>query len=219
MTISTTWCTSAKSEIFSAAHCFQGPAVPTGSTTSGAFTITSLSSVSGLAVGMSVVDTGFGGVPTGAVIASIDSGSQITVSKAATATNSTVFSITGDHMAMVLINASPVGTYGAATTNYSQVTSNGDEVSGTGYTTGGIVMTNTSPAISGTQSYVNFTNPSWTSATFSTSGAVIVNESKRLGGTAGRTVGTYDFGGVQSVSSGTFTVLLPSAPNTVLTIT
>lgn len=218
MTITTAYCTSAKSEIQSAAHCFQGTAAPTGNTTSGNFTITGLSSVSALAVGMAVADTGFGGVPTGAVIASIDSSSQITVSKAATATNSTVFSITGDHFAAALIQATPSGNYDATTTNYSQITGNSDETTGSGYSAGGMNLVTTSPTISGTQAYVNFTNPSWTSATFTTSGCAVYNKSSRLGGTAGRTVAVYDFGGTQSVSAGTFTILLPAAPNTLFGI-
>jgi len=38
---------------------------------------------------------------------------------------------------IALIKASPSGTYGAATTNYSDVTGNSDEASGTGYSAGG----------------------------------------------------------------------------------
>lgn len=221
MTITTSYATSAKSEHYSAAHCFQSSITPTGTTSSAAFTITSMSSVAGIAVGMAISDTGHSGIPAGAVVASIDSGTQITSSKAATASNTaTALSLSGDVFAMALIVASPSGTYNASTTNYSQIVSNSDEVpNGSGYTTGGMALTNVSPAISGTSAYVTFSpNPSWTSATFTTSGAMVLNTSARLAGTTGRSMGVFDFGGVQSVTSGTFTVLLPGAPNTIFVI-
>ena len=42
-----------------------------------------------------------------------------------------------DTLKLALIKASPTGTYGAATTNYSDVTGNSDEASGSGYSAGG----------------------------------------------------------------------------------
>ena len=45
-----------------------------------------------------------------------------------------------DSIKMALIKATPAGTYGAATTNYSDVTGNSDEASGTNYTAGGNVF-------------------------------------------------------------------------------
>jgi hypothetical protein len=105
--------------------------------------------------------------------------------------------------------AVPVGTYGAATTNYSNLTGNSDEVVGTGYTTGGFAWTaaqNITPATTGTQAYWQWTvNPSWTGASFSTSGCIIYNTSA-----GNRAVYIGSFGGTQTVSSGTLTLLQPT---------
>ncbi len=74
--------------------------------------------------------------------------------------------------------ASLVGTYGAATTNYSQMLSNGDEVaSGGGYTSGGLTLTNVSPVLSGTVAYASFNTATWSAATFTASGILVYNSS------------------------------------------
>lgn len=106
--------------------------------------------------------------------------------------------------------ASPTGTYGAATTNYSDLTGNSDEVAnGNGYTTGGFPWTaaeNITPATSGTGAYWQWSvNPSWTSATFSTSGCLIYNSSE-----TNRCVYVGSFGGVQTVTAGTLTLIQPT---------
>lgn len=119
---------------------------------------------------------------------------------------------------MLLIKVGPSGTYdqtlanvgtpGSGTPSTTNVGT--DEVSGTGYTTGGFALTNVNPALSSNVATTSFSaNPTWTSATFSTTSAVIFTNDATLG-SAGRTVGNYDFGGTQSVSSGTFTVVVPS---------
>lgn len=101
-----------------------------------------------------------------------------------------------------------VGTPGSGTP--STVNVGTDEASGTGYTTGGVALTNTAPS---NASNVAFTtpaaNPSWSAATFSATGMVMYTNDVTLG-TAGRTVGYWDFGATQSVSSGTFTIVLPT---------
>lgn len=125
------------------------------------------------------------------------------------------FTITTGHVFKVpLCKTSPAGTYGAATTNYSDLTGNSDEVaSGGGYTTGGFAWTaaqNITPLTSGTTAYWSWSvNPSWTSATFSTAGCLIYNSSA-----SNKCVYVGDFGGNQSVSAGTFTLVLPSNSNT-----
>ncbi len=45
-----------------------------------------------------------------------------------------------DSLKLALIKATPTGTYNASTTNYSNVTGNSDEASGTNYTAGGQVL-------------------------------------------------------------------------------
>jgi hypothetical protein len=57
-------------------------------------------------------------------------------------------------------------------------------------------------------------NPSWTSATISTTAGVIYNSSTRLGAAAtplnGRSVSVHDFGGTQTVTGGTLTLVMPT---------
>lgn len=215
--ITSAYCTSAKAEHLWGAHCFGGQVTPTGTTSSGSFQITSMSSNAGIVVGMSITGTG---VPAGSVVASIDSASAITISKAATASGSVTLTLVGDVFKISLIKASPTGNYGASTVNYSDL--GADETSGTGYTAGGLALTNVSPTTSSGTAYVNFSpNPSWTSATFSTDGCLIYNSNARLGGTsgtntqgAGRALGVFSFGGTQSVSAGVLTILMPPATNT-----
>ncbi len=105
--------------------------------------------------------------------------------------------------------ASPTGTYGAATTNYSNLTGNSDEVSGTGYSAGGFAWTaaqNITPLTSGTGAYWQWSvNPSWTSASFSTSGCIIYNSSA-----SNKAVYVGSFGGTQTVTSGTLTLVQPT---------
>lgn len=116
---------------------------------------------------------------------------------------------TGHVFKMALIKPSPTGTYGAASVNYSDITGNSDEVSGTGYSAGGFAWTaaqNITPATSGTGAFWSWSiNPSWTSATFSAAGCEIYNSSS-----SNKAAYVGSFGGTQTVSAGTFTVLLPT---------
>ena len=93
-------------------------------------------------------------------------------------------------------------TLDASTTVYSAV----NEVTGTGYTAGGKILTN--PIISSNDytAYVSFDNVSWTGANFTARAALIYNASK-----ADRSVAILDFGSDKQTTS-TFTVTLP--PNT-----
>ena len=115
---------------------------------------------------------------------------------------------TGDTFKIALFkaNASIVGTYGAATTNYSNMTGNSDEVVGAGYTAGGNTLTNITPTSSGTTAFLDFADTTWASVTFSTRGALIYNSTD-----SDRAVCVLDFGGDQVVSSGDFTIVFPTA--------
>lgn len=207
MATTTAICTSFKSDVMSALMCFNAIVTPT-ATTATSFVLTSLSAMTGVAVGMSVSGTN---VAAGSVVASIDSATQVTVSKATTGSGSGItMTITGDTFKLALIKVGPAGTYGAASTNYTDITGNSDEASGTNYTAGGNSLTNISPTTSGTTSFVDFSDTSWTTATFSTTAAMIYNSSRR-GPTATRACSTHDFGGTQSVTAGTFTIVFPTA--------
>jgi hypothetical protein len=92
---------------------------------------------------------------------------------------------------------------GAGTTAY---TTSGEVASGNGYTTGGETLTNPVIGTSGTTAYVDFDNPEWTSASFTTAGALIYNDT-----TAGNNaIAVLNFGGDFTVTSGTFRIVFPS---------
>mgnify|MGYP003132461688 FL=1 len=110
-------------------------------------------------------------------------------------------------IALIKANASQSGTYNAATTNYSDVTGNSDELPATGgYTTGGNTLTNIDPTTSGTTAFVDFADTTWTSATFTTRGCIIYNTSQ-----SNKAVMVIDFGADFSVSGGTFQIQFPTA--------
>lgn len=96
-------------------------------------------------------------------------------------------------------------TLGASTTAYSTT----NEISGTGYTAGGNTLTGATIATSGTTAYVDFDDPEWTSASFTTAGALIYNST--LAGN--EAIAVLDFGGDFTVTSGTFRIVFP-APGT-----
>jgi hypothetical protein len=103
--------------------------------------------------------------------------------------------------------ASQSGTYGAATTNYSDVTGNSDELAATGgYSSGGNTLTNIAPTSAGTTAYIDWADTEWTSATFTTRGCIIYNSND--GNSA---VMVINFGADYSVSGGTFKIEFPAA--------
>jgi hypothetical protein len=93
---------------------------------------------------------------------------------------------------------------GADTTAY---TTNG-EITGTGYTAGGKILTGTTINSSNGTVYINFNNVVWTPASFTARGALIYNASK-----ANRSVAVLDFGS-DKTSSNSFTITMPSNTNT-----
>ena len=109
-------------------------------------------------------------------------------------------------IALFKATASIVGTYGAATTNYSDVTGNSDEASGSGYTAGGNTLTNVTPTSSGTTAFTDFDNTTWSTATITASGALIYNSSA-----SNAAVAVLDFGGDKTSTAGDFTIVFPTA--------
>ena len=89
---------------------------------------------------------------------------------------------------------------GASTTVY---TSSG-EISGTGYTAGGQVMTGISVSVTDTTAFVNFTNVVWTTGAFTARGALIYNSSK-----GNKSVAVLDFGADKTTTT-SFTVVMPT---------
>ena len=79
-----------------------------------------------------------------------------------------------------------------------------NEISGTGYTAGGEILTPIVPASSGQTAYVSFNNVTWTGASFTARGALIYNS------TTGSAVAVLDFGNDKTATN-TFTVTFPTA--------
>jgi hypothetical protein len=78
------------------------------------------------------------------------------------------------------------------------------EVTGVGYTASGEILTGAVVTRTGNISYVSFSNPSWTAATFTTRGALIYNSSK-----SNRSVGVLNFGLDQTMLSQQFQIQFP----------
>ena len=98
-------------------------------------------------------------------------------------------------------------TIDTTTTAYSATN---EVASGGGYTTGGEALTNTGVAKSTVTSYTDFSDVSWTSASFTARGCLIYNSSTISGLTTNAAVCSIDFGGDKTVSSGTFTIQFPT---------
>lgn len=111
-----------------------------------------------------------------------------------------------DTLKLALIKASPSGTYGVATTNYSDVTGNSDEASGTGYSAGGGTLDSPVITLSGTTAFVDFADEAFSNVTVSADGCIIYNSSQ-----SNKAIAVFDFGGTVSATSGTLTVQFPTA--------
>ena len=119
-----------------------------------------------------------------------------------------------DTYKMLLIKPSPSGTYDSTLTNVgtpgsgtpSSSNVGTDEVSGTGYTSGGNTLSGFSVSSSGTTAWLTFSNTSWASSSISAIAAVIYNSTQ-----SGKVVAVIDFGGTFTDASGTFTVNFPVA--------
>ena len=93
---------------------------------------------------------------------------------------------------------------GATTTAYATT----NEVSGTGYTAGGVTLSSQAVAYdsSNNVAYFDAADPSWASATITARGALIYNNTK-----SNASIAVLDFGSDFSSSNGTFQVQFPSA--------
>lgn len=110
-----------------------------------------------------------------------------------------IHNLTTDTLKIALYTGN--ATLGADTTAYSTT----NEITGTGYTAGGVTLTGVTVNSSEYTAYVSFNNPSWTSASFTARAALIYNASK-----ANRSIAVLDFGADKTVSGNTFTITLPT---------
>lgn len=106
--------------------------------------------------------------------------------------------LTTDVLKMALFTAN--ADLNADTTAYAAT----NEVTGIGYTAGGVVLTNVTVLTSGTTAYVNFDNAVWYTAGFTARCALVYNSSK-----SNKAVAVIDFGS-DKTSNTTFTVQMPA---------
>ena len=78
------------------------------------------------------------------------------------------------------------------------------EITGTGYTAGGVALTNVTIGTESGKVYVDFDDPAWDPAAFTARGALIYNASQ-----ANRSVAVLDFGSDKTATS-TFSIALPA---------
>lgn len=92
----------------------------------------------------------------------------------------------------------------AATTVYSST----NEITGTGYTAGGKLITGVTVQSDGYTAYVSFTNPVWSPAAFTTRCALIYNATQ-----GNKSIAVLDFGSDKTCTT-TFTITLPANTST-----
>ena len=93
-------------------------------------------------------------------------------------------------------------TLGAATTAYATT----NEVTGTGYSAGGLALTRVDPSTSGTTALTDFADLTFSTATITANGAVIYND-----GASDAAVIVLAFGGDKTSTAGDFTIQFPTA--------
>jgi hypothetical protein len=109
---------------------------------------------------------------------------------------------TGNTFKLALYDNS--ASFTAATTAYTAT----NEVANSGtYTAGGGTLTNVTPTSTGTTAFTDFADLSFTSATITAFGAMIYNDSAA----GDPSVCILDFGGAKTSTSGTFTIIFPTA--------
>ena len=110
---------------------------------------------------------------------------------------------TGDTFKIALFTSS--ATLGAGTTAYS-ATNEITNDAGSAYTAGGENLTSVTPVLDSSTAVCDFSDVSWTSASFTANGCLIYNSSQ-----SDKAVAVIAFGGDKTVSSGTFTIQFPTA--------
>jgi hypothetical protein len=109
-----------------------------------------------------------------------------------------------DTLKVALIKESPAGTYGAGTTNYSDITGNTDEAVGTNYTAGGQELDSAVITLDGSTAIVDFDDEVFANLTISADGAIIYNSSQ-----LNKAIAVFNFGSTVTSTSGDFTVVFP----------
>ena len=113
----------------------------------------------------------------------------------------------GDTFKIALFTSS--ASLGAATTDYS--TSNEiSNTAGSAYVAGGAALTNTGVGLTSTTAFTDFTDVSYTSASFTANGALIYNTTTDGGTSTTDAVAVIAFGSDKTATNGTFTIQFPA---------
>ncbi len=107
-------------------------------------------------------------------------------------------------LALFRAQASISGTFGAGTTNYSDM--GADEASGTNYSAGGNSLTNVTPTSSGTTAIADFSDLVFSNVTITTSGALLYNSSA-----SNKALIVLNFGADKTATAGDMTIIFPTA--------
>jgi hypothetical protein len=107
-------------------------------------------------------------------------------------------------LALFRAQASIVGAYGAATTNYSGM--GADEASGTNYSAGGSALTSVTPTSSGTTAICDFADLVFSNVTLTTSGALIYDSTA-----SGASFVVLNFGADKTATAADLTIVFPTA--------
>ena len=97
-------------------------------------------------------------------------------------------------------------TLNKSTTAYSS-SNEISNTSGSAYSAKGLALTSVTPVLSSDTAVCDFANVSWTSASFTSRGCLIFNDTA----SGDPSVCAIDFGGDKTVTSGTFTIEFPAA--------
>ena len=130
------------------------------------------------------------------------------------------FSSSGGHTFKIALFDSDAS-LGAATTDYStseEITN----TSGSAYSAGGATLTRSGVSLSSTTAFTDFSDVSYTSASFTANGAMIYNTTTGGGSSTTDAVCIIAFGGDKTATNGTFTISYPdptTPSNAIISIT
>ena len=113
----------------------------------------------------------------------------------------------GDTFKIALFDSD--ATLGASTTDYStseEITN----TSGSAYTAGGASLTRSGVSLSSTTAFTDFSDISWTSASFTANGAMIYNTTTDGGSSTTDSVCIIAFGSDKTATNGTFEIQFPA---------
>ena len=119
------------------------------------------------------------------------------------------FASSGGHTFKIALFTSSAS-LGASTTDYS--TSNEiSNTSGSAYNPGGATLTRTGVGLTGTTALTDFSDVTYSSASFTANGALIYNTTTAGGSGTTDAVAVIAFGGDKTASNGTFKIEFPPA--------